>query len=60
MERKSNRNVTESDKYQPSLKNRYVEYQKELSIADDNIKMLRRIGTIESDLSKKKMKAFSK
>jgi hypothetical protein len=45
---------------QSSLKNRYIEYQKELSIAEENIRMLRRMGQIESDLSKRKMRDFSR
>jgi hypothetical protein len=54
IERRSVRYQTEESK-KKSLKNPYKEYQKQLNISEDNIKIMKKLGSIESDLSKKKM-----
>jgi hypothetical protein len=59
IDRRPDRSRTEAEERKSTLKNRYREYQKELSIAEDNIRMLKRMENIESELSNKKMKEFS-
>lgn len=53
------RYLTEDSQPQRSLKNRHREYEKELAISEDNVRMVKKLGKVESELSKKKMDSFS-
>lgn len=55
IEKRSKRYETEESQTKKSLKNRFREYQRDLAISEDNIKMMKKLDKVESGLSKKKM-----
>jgi hypothetical protein len=62
IERESSRYRTESSNFPASpkktLKNYYRERQRSLMVSEDNVRLLKKIGSIESDISLKKLDAF--